>query len=50
MGKTKERRAWLYLNDADEQVLRRLEREYGGKLNEATILSVLARRRVAVAW
>lgn len=38
---TKERRVWCYLNTADDAILREIMNSYDGKLNEATVLSVL---------
>jgi hypothetical protein len=41
MGKTKERRAWVYLNPDDEKIVDKLTADCGGKITEAAILSVL---------
>lgn len=41
MGKTKERRAWVYLNPDDEKIVDKLTTDCGGKITEAAILSVI---------
>jgi hypothetical protein len=41
MAKQKERRAWLYLNEADDEVLAKMDHNMGGKIPEAALLSVV---------
>ena len=47
MAKTKERRAWLYLNSSEDQLLQRIGEAHEGKLTEAAILSVLIGRALS---